>query len=139
VNICFVPRNRMRYVGTNKYLRNIIYASLGTDGHMYFQSGNPQFLYLEKVRMSAVFEDFEEAAELSCDTSGDGTACDPLEADFPIREYLVPTLIELVEKEVLGVAYRPRDNQNNANDDLSDLMGFIRRSMKNSIQQQMEG
>lgn len=142
INIVYVPRDRMRYVGTNKYLQNIIYTSLGPDMHLYMNSNNPQFFYLEgekKIRISAVFEDIEKASELSCDDKGDSTACDILDAEFPIREYLVPQLIELVLKEILGSAYRPKDSVNSAADDLADLVSFIRRNSKSALQQQIEG
>jgi hypothetical protein len=120
INITFIPRDRMRYVGTNKFLRNIIYVSLGPDLHLYLTSNNPQFLYLKKLRMSAVFEDFDDISCYLCDDDGstDNTACDVLDETFPIREYLVPTLIELVVKELVGAEYKPVDEKNNAADDL---------------------
>lgn len=139
INVAFVPRDRMRYVGTNKYLQNIIWVSLGPDLHLYLYSNNPQFLYMKKLRMMAIFEDFDDAAELLCDSDGEDTSCDVLEETFPIRDYLVPTLIELCEKEILGVAYRPKEQDNNAKDDLADLIAFIRRNAKSSLQQQIEG
>lgn len=122
-NISYVSRNRMRYVGTNPYLQNVIYTSLGPDLHLYLNSSNPQFLYLKKLRMSAVFEDLDEAAELLCD-EGDASptkSCDVLDMEFPMREYLVPTLIELVVKELTGAKYLPKDERNNASDDLSKV------------------
>lgn len=123
LNITYVPRDRMRYVGTNKYLQNIIYSSLGPDMYLYLNSNNPQYSYLKKIRLSAVFEDFDEAEKYKCDddNSDDGSSCDPLEATFPIREYLVPSLIELVVKELTGSIYRPQDKTNNAKDDLPDI------------------
>lgn len=142
-NITYVPRDRMRFVGTNKYLQNIIYTSLGPDLYLYLNSSNPQFSYLKKLRISAIFEDFDEAAkeEYKCpdDTDeGEDTSCDPLDAEFPIREYLVPSLIELVVKELVGAIYKPSDKANNANDDLADLAAFIRRNVKSALQQQIE-
>lgn len=121
INISFIPRDRMRYVGTNKFLQNIIYVSLGPDLHLYLNSSNPQFMYLRKLRMSAVFEDFDEATDLLCDNDGESQGCDVLGAVFPIRDYLVPTLIELVLKEITGAEYKPQDDHNNANDDLSKV------------------
>ena len=118
-NISWISRDRMRYIGSNKYLKNIIYVSLGPDFHLYLNSSNPQFLYLKKLRMSAVFEDFEDVDDLLCDDSG--APCDPLDAEFPIREHLVPLLIELVVKALSGSAYRAEDSRNNASDDLSKL------------------
>lgn len=139
IHISFVPRERMRYVGTNKWLRNIIWVSLGADLHLYLRSDNPQFLYLKKLRMLAVFEDFDEASDLLCDNEGEDASCDVLDATFPIRDYLVPSLIELCEKELLGASYRPKDNVNSASDDLSDLASFLRMNMKSGLQKQMEG
>ena len=120
-NISYVSRDRMRFTGNNPYLKNIIYSSLGPDLHLYLNSSNPQFLYLKKLRMSAVFEDIEEAAGLICpDGDASGTACDVLDMEFPIREYLVPALIELVVNELTGTAFIKPDEKNNAKDDLPE-------------------
>lgn len=121
INISYIPRDRMRYVGTNKFLQNIIYVSLGPDLRLYLNSSNPQFLYLKKLRMSAVFEDFDNVSDYLCDDDGSSTACDVLDETFPMREYLVPTLIELVVKELVGSVYKPSDDKNNASDDLAKV------------------
>lgn len=124
INVVFVSRDRMRYVGTNRYLQNIIYTSIGPDLHLYMKSSNPQFLYLEgdnKLRMTAIFEDFDAASELLCDAEGNSTPCDVLDSTFPIRDYLVPPLIELVVKELIGANYRPMDEVNNAKDNNAGL------------------
>lgn len=121
INICYIPRDRMRYVGTNKFLQNIIYVSLGPDLHLYLNSSNPQFLYLKKLRMSAVFEDFDDISCYLCDDDGNSKACDVLDEVFPIREYLVPTLMELVVKELTTAKYQPVDEHNNASDDMSKV------------------
>jgi hypothetical protein len=126
INISYIPRDRMRYVGTNKYLQNIIYVSLGPDQHLYLNSSNPQFFYLKKLRMSAVFEDFDDATDLLCDGNGDSVACDVLDAEFPIRDYLVAPLIELVVKALTGAVYKVEDWKNNANDDLPKTANGIR-------------
>lgn len=121
INISYIPRDRMRYVGTNKFLQNIIYVSLGPDLHLYLNSSNPQFLYLKKLRMSAVFEDFDEMSSYLCNDGGDSMACDVMDEVFPIREYLVPTLMELVVKELASAKYQPVDEHNNAADDMSKV------------------
>lgn len=121
INISYVPRDRMRYVGTNKFLQNIIYVSLGPDLHLYLNSSNSQFLYLKKLRMSAVFEDFDEMVNYLCDDDGSSMACDVMDEVFPIREYLVPTLMELVVKELTSAKYQPVDEHNNAADDMSKV------------------
>lgn len=121
INICYISRDRMRYVGTNKYLQNIIYVSIGPDFHIYLKSSNPQFMYLKKLRMAATFEDFdsEEINNLLCDDEGSSKPCDVLDMDFPIREYLVPTLIDLVVKELTGAKFQPIDSKNNDADDVA--------------------
>lgn len=116
--ITFVSRERMRYVGYNRFLQNIIYCSLGPDNYLYFKSNNPQYLYLERAKMSGIFEDADKASELSC-AEDNGVACDVLDRDFPIEEALIPPLIELCVKELAGALYKPEDETNNANDDLA--------------------
>lgn len=134
-HITFVSRERMRYVGNNKWLQNIIYVSRNPDGHLYFKSSNPQFLFLEKVRMTGIFENPEEVAKLEC---SDTKQCDVLDSQFPLEEGLVTTAIELVVKYLSGAAWSPRDTTNNANDELSDLMAFLRRNMKSDFQKKIE-
>lgn len=135
--ITFVSRERMRYVGHNKWLQNIIYASLGPDSHLYFKSSNPQYLYMEKAKMTGIFEDTDKAAELEC-PSEEGEVCDIMDKKFPLEEGLVASVIELTVKYLNGAAYKPKDSTNNAVDDLSDIMTFIRRNMKSNLQKQIE-
>ena len=116
--IIFTSRERMRYTGYNKWTKNLIYASKGPDDYLYLKSENPQYLYMKKLRMTAVFEDFEEATQLACDEDG-VVVCDKLDAQFPIESAQVPIIIELVVKELLGVKYQPKDKNNNAADDAS--------------------
>lgn len=136
--ITYVSRDRMRYVGYNKYLQNIIYASLGPDNYLYFKSFNPQFLYLEKVRMTGIFEDTLAASELQCPDESGNTVCDVLDREFPIENALVPPMIELVVKELLGAEYRPEDSNNDSSDDLSNLATFIQRNTKSPIAKALE-
>lgn len=135
--ITFVSRERMRYVGHNKWLQNIIYASLGPDSHLYFKSSNPQYLYLKKAKMTGIFEDTDKAAELEC-PSEEEEVCDIMDKKFPLEEGLVASVIELAVKYLNGAAYKPEDATNNAADDLSDIMAFIRRNMKSNLQKQIE-
>lgn len=139
IHIAYINRERMKYVGENKYLKNIIYCSIGPDNYLYFKSCNPQFLYLSKIRFTGVFQDAEKAAELQCSSSSEDTICDVLDMNFPIEEALVPPMIELIVKELLGAEYRPKDEENNAKDDLSDIASFIRNNMKSNIQKQIDG
>lgn len=117
--ISYVSRDRMRYIGYNKYMQNIIYCSIAPDGYLYFKSWNPQFLYLEKVKFTAVFEDVIEASNNEC-SSGDNP-CDIMDKTFPIEDALIPVVIELVVKELRSAEYLPEDKVNNADDQLSEV------------------
>lgn len=119
--ITYISRERMRYVGYNKYLQNIIYCSLGPDNYLYFKSSNPQYLYLEKARMTGIFEDPRATSELQCPDENGDTVCDVLDKTFPIEDALIPPMIELVVKELLGAEYRPKDESNDAKDGLSEV------------------
>lgn len=110
-SIDYIYYDRMKYVGENKYLKNIIYASISPDKFLYLKSQNPVFVNLERIKMNAVFEDIDEAAKLSCENS-----CEILDSRFPIEESLVPLLIESVVKELVDKLAIPEDKQNNADD-----------------------
>lgn len=116
--ISFINRDRMRYVGHNKYLNNIIYCSIAPDNYLYFKSNNPQFLYLEKVRMVGIFLDSIKASSIHCDD--EDKECDSLDRLFPLEDSLLPNLTELVVKELTNSIYRPDDEFNNAKDDLAN-------------------
>lgn len=120
--ITYVSRDRMRYVGYNKFLQNVIYCSIGPDNYLYFKSSNPQYLYLEKVKFTGIFQDSMQASNLQCPDNNGETVCNPIDRTFPIEDALVPPLIELVVKELAGSAYKPDDEANNAKDDLSNKL-----------------
>lgn len=120
--ITYVSRERMKFVGFNKYLKNITYCCIGPKEKLYIKSSNPQAYYLDKVELSGVFEDSAAATKLSCDsTEGTIDSCDILDKRFPLEEALVPVMIELVVKELSGAIYRPTDSANNAKDDLANV------------------
>lgn len=135
--ITFVTRERLKFVGHNRWLQNIIYCAIGPDGYLYLKSSNPQFTHLENIKLTGIFEDADEAEELSCNS--DGKSCNIMDRKFPIEEDLIPTLIETVVKFMTGGLYKPEDTANNANDDLATLAQFLRNNMKSNLQKQIEG
>lgn len=117
--IAYVTMDRMRFTGYNKWMNNIIYASLGPDGHLWVNSKNHQFLNMKKARVTGIFDDPDAVAGLLCDESGEH--CDILDSNFPIESALLPTLIELCVKELSGSVYRPADISNNSSDDMGRM------------------
>lgn len=140
----YVSPQRFDYVGSSRYTSNMIYVTIKGDRHIYIKSDNPQFAYLEKVTVAGIFENSLEAAKLKCDNTDISDPdylikCDPMESEFPIEAALQPMIVELTLRELLGSLYRPADNENNANDDMSSLYDFMRRNLKSNVQKQIEG
>ena len=68
--------------------------------------------------MTAVFEDVDEAAKLSCNNDN----CDILDQRFPMEDALIPLLIQSVVKELIDKLAVPEDKQNNADDNQNENM-----------------
>lgn len=133
--IAYVSRDRMKYVQYGKYAGNIIYASLGMDNHIYMKSSNPQHKYLTKINITGIFDDMEQASELSCDEQD---KCDLYDKTFPLESALVPEVIQIVLQQLQPSVYKPTDSENDAQDTLSTIQNFIQRSLKNNMQKQLE-
>lgn len=120
--ITYVTRNRMKYVGYNKWMKNIIYCSIAPNGHLYFISSNPQYAYLEKVQFTAIFEDTKKVSDLSCDD--EHSSCSIYDKNFPLEDALVPLMIDLVIKQLNYAKFTPSDEYNNADDNLDELSRY---------------
>jgi hypothetical protein len=55
-----------------------------------------------------------------------------------LEEGLINNVIQAVVRELLGAMYRPKDNLNNANDDMATLEYFLSRNMKKSTRDLIE-
>lgn len=129
-NITNVNNSRFKYVGNNEYLKNTIYSTISPDNYLYLKSNNPQYRYLNKVKVTGVFEDTAAASELSCPDENGNTKCDIMDMDFPLEDALIPQMIELVVKELGGAKYQAEDGINNASDDLGRLANYIAQRLK---------
>ena len=83
-----------------------------------------------------LFEDADKAGELVCDKSGQ--TCDLYDQSFPLEEGLINNIIQAVVRELLGAMYRPKDNLNNANDDMATLEYFLSRNIKKGVRDLIE-
>lgn len=127
--ITYISRERMRYVGHNKWLKNVIYASLGTDNYMYLTSANEELLNLESIEITGIFEQPDKILKSNSD--------DFMDADYPLEDSLIPQVIEAVVKTLLVANYDPEDSNNNASDDLSNLATFIAKNTKSTLAKQL--
>lgn len=128
--VSYVSKERMRYVCHNKWLVKVIYASIDPTNHLYVISSNDKYNDITKIYITGIFENPEEVSNLDQD---------PMDLEYPLEEGLIPQVIELVVKELLSAEYRPEDSSNNAEDDLSNLMAFLRKNSKSNLTKAIEG
>lgn len=125
--LTYVSPERFSVVGYNRYLQNVLYATRGDDKHLYIRSFNPQFLHLTNLKMTGLFEDPEEATYLACEENQE---CDIEDMRFPLEDNFINALVQGIVSLLSGSLMAPQDNQNNANDDLSNLYSYIQRMTK---------
>lgn len=131
-NVTIVDKERFNYVGYNKYLKNVIYGTIGPDNYIYIKPVSE--VDFNKVYITAIFEDPDSAYSKSdCNNCADkdkDSNCDEWDNEFPIEDALSVTMISMVVRDILGASYRPKDPYNNASDDLASIQTFIRQNMK---------
>lgn len=115
--ITMVASDTFKYVGMKGVLQNIIYGTIGPDNYLYIKSKNPQYQHLEKVKVQGIFNDFTAAQKLEC--YQEEGICDILEADFPIEDSLINTIIKQVVDILANKISAPVDFINNASDNKS--------------------
>lgn len=141
----FTSRERLPFVGNNKYTRMITYCAINEDNRLitpnkeeYWntdESNNP-YIGPTSLKLVGIFENPREVVDEV--SFGEGENGDELDRNIPIEESLITTLIEMVVKEVLGAAYRPADNTNDANDDMASIANFLAKNMKSQFQKQLD-
>lgn len=129
--VTFVSPQRFKFVGYNKFLKNIIYCSILPDKYLYFKSKNPQHLMLSKVYLTGIFYDFRHINDCL-----EGT-CDNMDAEFPLQADLIPALLDTLNKYFTSSLFKPVDYKNNAADDISTLARFLATNLKSDVQKQM--
>lgn len=117
--LIYVPASRLKYIGCNKWTKNLIYASVLPNKYLYLKSSNPNFKFLEQVKVNSIFNDPSKALEYSCDS--ENKSCNILEADYPIESYMAPAIISYVVQELSASIYRPADIKNDAQDNLHEV------------------
>lgn len=134
INYEYVSRERFPFVGKNKYLKNIIYFTIDDTNSLIIHNKDKYWaIYGTTTYIGPTVFNLVSIFENPRDIIGE----DYLDAEFPIEEGLVTTLIDLVVKEILGASYRPADTTNNNMDDNSDMASYIASNMKPSFQKQL--
>ena len=138
-DLCMVSYSRFKYVGHNRWMKDITYVTT-EGGKVYMKSCNPMLYYMETATYRDIFSDPLEAAALSgeYEVNAEGKLCHPYEVGFPLEDNLLPLVMQYVVKDLSGGIYKPKDSENNADDDLSALANFIRSYVKSPLRQQIE-
>lgn len=129
-SIVYVNNNRFLNAGHERWQHNIIYATVGPDSYLYLKSNNEDISYMEKITLSAVFEDVMEANELVSKNGCDEDNCDPMENQFPLEEGLTIPVITMVSQQLYQDNIKPADTINNASDDMSNIQNYVSRITK---------
>lgn len=132
-SINLISRERMQYIGYS-HLTNELYCCIAPDHYVYIKVPLKKQDSTRKklnINLTGIFEDAAAIIELSGDNIYDST--------FPLDSSLVPNLLQLVLKDILGAAYRPKDGANDANDDLASLAYFISKNVKSALAKQLDG
>lgn len=135
----YVNYQKFQFVGFNKWLYGFIYVTIGPGGRLYIKSHNRGFMHMEKVQLSALFNDIEQAAELECDNCCNTQACDIEDREFPLDAGYLPLLMKYVTQEITAAAWQPRDDENNASDDLSRFARALEAYTNNAFKRKMRG
>lgn len=135
----FTSRERLPFVGYNKYLKKIWYCAINEENKLCLKPGSTKVIVSENppltIKLTGIFENPREVTdEISFGESSTG---DELDRNIPIEEGLITTLIEMVVKELAGSVYKPNDIQNNNVDDNADMATFIRSNMKSNLAKQL--
>jgi hypothetical protein len=135
----WVNSAKFKYTGHNKFLRNEIYVTIGPDHKLYVKSSGNNFLDLEYIYLNGIFLESAEAAKMEEDCEGCYDECNLLDKHFPLDDSYLPTLMQVVTREIIGAAWNPQDDSNNATDDLSSFAQVLARYTNNKFKREIRG
>lgn len=120
ITVELISRERLPFVGNNKYLKRISYAAIDHNNILLVKNNNCCCCLDNnpKLELTAIFENPRDVTD---ETSFNESSTDTHEWDrnIPIEESLITTLIELVVKELAGSVYIKNDDINDNRDDLA--------------------
>lgn len=116
-----IDYNRVPYIGNGRTTKNSIYAFL-YDQYIYIISKNPNLInLLKKILIKGIFEDPTSLSEfLNCNTN---QACWSPDDKYPMKLWMWVYMKDGIIQRLLRKKQIPQDDNNNANDDLTDIKG----------------
>lgn len=110
-NINIVDYSRLPFVGSEPYTEKQLYLSIDPKSFLIVFSPGQSHLLLEQIEVEGVFENPEEAYNLSCESE---SQCEFMDAQYPIESALIDPLKMQIVQELLLKYQIPLDNVNNA-------------------------
>lgn len=143
INLEYISRERLPFVGNNRFLQNFWYCSLDEQNRLLLKTSSIRLFENEidtesntlTFRITALFEN---PRELVNEITFNPDTMEDFDRIVPIEEGLITTLIEMVVKELSGSVFTPKDDVNNAKDDNADMRAFIARNMKSELNKQLQ-
>lgn len=144
INLDYISRERLPFVGNNRYLKNFWYCSIDEQNRLLLKTSSVRVFEDDiqseegvptlTFRITALFENPRELPNEITFTSEK----DDLDRNIPIEESLISTLIELVTKQLGSTLFTPEDDINNAKDDTADIKNFVSSNMKSNFNKQAQ-
>lgn len=138
----FTSRERLPFVGNNRFTSMINYCAISEDNYVLFKTKPEQWVNMDKIKIVpskftivGIFENPREVVDEKSFNESDNT--DWLDRNIPIEEGLITTLIEVVVKEIAGSIYIKNDNINNNQDDKASMGNFIKSNIKPDLAKQI--
>lgn len=109
-----VPIQRLPYVGRRSFMQDFVYGAIGSDHKLYLNSGGSIHKDIESVSLWGIFDNPEDAWELSLDYD---PTVDFNDVQYPIDAKIAPDIVDMVVSKLATLFQIPSDKINNANDD----------------------
>lgn len=110
----FVSRERLPFVGYNKYLNKIRYCGINEDHHLCLVSKpDDDSTVINNLRLTAIFESPRSVKQ--------DTALHWMDIEFPLEEPLITPLIEMTVNALAKAVTAPADIINNGTDENASM------------------
>lgn len=129
INFEFTSRERLPFVGNNKYLKRIWYGAIDHDNKFCIKPSSTRVIIDDEpliINLTAIFENPKEII-------GD----DYMDKPIPIEETLVQQLVTTVVTMIASSVYRPTDDNNDNRDDNAALATFLKLNTKSALAKQL--
>lgn len=113
-----IPMSRVPLVEGSP-IKNTVHAFRGPDHHLYLYSKNKDFLHLECVQITGVFDDPMELFEYRncCNCENKISRCfDPMTSEYPLQSHFIDPIRGEIIELLLHKKSIPEDRENNDND-----------------------